>query len=505
MGEKSFRSGRFGSATVALAAAAVAALAAALQALLMALERSAGGRILWGDEIFYFSSARQLLQTGRSDLDPLWPPLYPHLLAALGGSRGAIAVVQILLLFAAAALLGDFARRAYGGGTGVLAGLLAGGLLLLDPQVAAFSHFLWPEILHLFLFVAVLWGLLLLGDGPVWLAQATAGAAGAHTKEHHHPNHLPWIAMALLGAACGIALQAKSLLLPFVPVLFWPVLRRLGPRRGVLCALIAAASLAVTLTPTLLANEREGIGFRLADSARFNLWVGLNDTSRRNLVGEIVGHEYDLYRRSAPTFAARNAILGDKIHRLMTREGWFPLALRQLGRQPFRLLDRASFFTDQLPGGAIAAEGRGYRGVAPSLAATLGTAASGIYGLALLAGIVGIARGRAAWAPGAAGFRPVLLVFLGYNLLLFLALHVKTRYRVQIMPVLDLFAAFGLAGLWEGARLSRRATVGAVAAALVVLGLAFGGRALDARWPQESLEPLPALPPRATASSETGR
>lgn len=457
-----------------------AGLAAVLQAILFALERGGTGRRLWGDEVLYLTAARRLLGGAPSDLDPLWPPLYPHFLAALGASHWAVEIAQTLLLVATALLLADLARRTYGGEehSADVAGALAGGLLLLDPQVAAFSHYLWPEIIHLFLFVAALWGLV-----RIAVRLNAAGESGS-------PSSLPLGSMVLLGVAFGLALQSKSLLLPFVPILFLPTLCRLGVRRGVLCALVAAAALAATLSPTLFANVQEGIGFRLADSSRFNLWVGLNDTSRRNLVGEIVGHKYDLYRKSAPTFPERNAILDVKIRRLVAREGIPKLALRQVERQPFRLFDRDSFFTDQLPGGAIVAEGHGYWDVPTGLAAPLRAGSIAIYVAILLAAVVGIARGRAAWAPEAAAFRPVLLGFLAYNLLLFLALHAKTRYRIQMMPVLDLFAAFGLVGLWQGVRPSRRATVGALAAALLVLGLVFGGRALDARWPQAPLAPL---------------
>ena len=41
----------------------------------------------------------------------------------------------------------------------------------------------------------------------------------------------------------------------------------------------------------------------------------------------------------------------------------------------------------------------------------------------------------------------MLLAFVAYNLALFFVLHVKTRYRVPFLPVLDLLAAAGLAAL----------------------------------------------------------
>src|SRR6185295_11448723 len=126
---RSAHSGR----AVARLAMAIAGLAAVLQALLFALERGGAGRLLWGDEVLYLTAARRVLRGGPSELDPLWPPLYPHLLAALGVSHLAVEIAQTLLLAATALLLGDLARRAYGGQgdghSGALVGVTAGGLL----------------------------------------------------------------------------------------------------------------------------------------------------------------------------------------------------------------------------------------------------------------------------------------------------------------------------------------------------------------------------------------
>ncbi len=464
------------------AATGLGGIGVLLQAALFALEGGGNGRPLWGDEISYLAAARRLLQGLPSDLDPLWPPLYPHLLAALGGSRLAVEIAQALLLLATALLWADVARRSYGGdrNASALAGAIAGGLLLADAQVAAFAHYLWPETVHLFLFVAALWGLLRLAT--------RSEPEGSEPGLRPRARILTLLFFAAIGATLGLALLAKSLLLPFLPVLFWPLVRRIGWRRALIPLAVAGVALCAVLLPTLLANALSGIGFRLADSSRFNLWVGLNDTSRRNLVGEIVGREYEIYRTSSPSYPEREAILAEKLRHLRQREGLLPLAARQLERQPFRLFDRDSFFTDQLPGGAIVVSGYGYRGVPPWTVGLLRFTGVAVYVLVLLGALFGIARGRSPWREEAAPFRPVLLAFLAYNLLLFLALHVKTRYRIQMMPALDLFAAFGFVGLWERANLSRRAAMGTLAAALLVLGLVFGGRALDARWPQAPFE-----------------
>ncbi|HXU44024.1 MAG TPA: hypothetical protein VN783_00745, partial [Thermoanaerobaculia bacterium] len=289
---------------------AVAALgvALALHAALFALDRLGGGRRLWGDEITYVRAAERLLATGRSDLDPLWPPLYPHALAALGASLPAAAAAQSLLLLAAALLLADLARRWYGGRAGDVAGFVAGWLLLADPQVAAFAHYLWPEVLHLVLFLAAVRTL-------AWVEERSSGGPGAGEGEDGAkaaPFAKVALGLAVASLALGLALQAKSLLLPFLPLLLLPVLRGQGARRAAARAALVLLVTAATSAPALVANHRAGYGWTLPDSSRFNLWVGLNDTSRRNLVGEIVGTEYERYRASAPAPPERNAILGGK-------------------------------------------------------------------------------------------------------------------------------------------------------------------------------------------------
>src|SRR6185295_14799093 len=348
--------------------------------------------------------------------------------------------------------LADLARRWYGGRAGDVAGFVAGWLLLADPQVAAFAHYLWPEVLHLVLFLAAVRTL-------AWVEERSSGGPGAGEGEDGAkaaPFAKVALGLAAASLALGLALQAKSLLLPFLPLLLLPVLRG-GARRAAVRIAVVLAVIAATSAPALVANHRAGYGWTLPDSSRFNLWVGLNDTSRRNLVGEIVGTEYERYRASAPALPERNAILGGKISALAAREGIGRLAARQLARQPFRLFDRESFLTDQLPGGAIVAQGYGYSSVPIPAAAGLRVWGTAVYAALLFLALVGLARGRAAWSPRGARWRPVWLAFLAYNLLLFLALHVKTRYRIQMLPALDLFAAFGCAGLWEGVRLSKRA------------------------------------------------
>src|SRR5690606_21491409 len=96
-----------------------------------------------------------------------------------------------------AVLLRDLWRRL---GGSVAAANAAAALFLLHPGIAAFAHWLWPELPHLFLLLAAL---CLLARVP----SATRGLAA--------------------GACIGLAILAKSLLSPF-----WPLFLLSFARRG---------------------------------------------------------------------------------------------------------------------------------------------------------------------------------------------------------------------------------------------------------------------------------
>jgi 4-amino-4-deoxy-L-arabinose transferase-like glycosyltransferase len=446
--------------------AAVAAAAVAVHGCLLWLYWHPAPKVLWGDEVRYWQAAHRLL-SGTPDWRPelLWPTLYSRFVAGVSGACGeslaAVQVAQTALLLASAVVLHDLVRRL--AGSSVAAGTSA-ALVVLYPPIVAFAHFLWPEILHLFLFSAALWILVARRTGPGW-------AVGC-------------------GLALGLTLLAKSLLTAFVPVLLgaavWPERRGAGsspwPRR-LAWAIVAAATAAATVTPTVLANARRAGVARVADSSLFNLWVGLNEQSRDDHVRPVVRQEYLRYLESGTSFREREQVLRAKISALVAERGPMAVLSAQLGRQYFRLLDRNSFLTDQLPGGPTIAGGKGYVHADPRLAGAVRGASHLTY-LALLASAP---FGLALWPYRDRRWVRVLLVFVLYNLGLFLLLHIKTRYRVQMLPVL--FAGAGGAVAWVRAwirdrntlpppSLVRVTTASVVAVLLLVLALA--GPWLDA-------------------------
>lgn len=176
----------------------------------------------------------------------------------------------------------------------------------------------------------------------------------------------------------------------------------------------------------------------ISDSALLNLWIGINDPQDRHDYDSVSRQEVAEYLLSSPLPERRARIVRWRIVHKVSEEGLGPILEEQLRKQYRRLLDKDSFFTDQLPGGRWG----------PSPANALRTAmlrawAYGAYGLLL--GLAGFGlfqvRGRRGWAVAA-----LPLSFLAFNLAIFLFLHVKTRYRVAFLPCLAFLAALRSGG-----------------------------------------------------------
>jgi 4-amino-4-deoxy-L-arabinose transferase-like glycosyltransferase len=413
---------------------------------------------LWGDEYRYLESARKLLGGDPSwRPDPLWPPLYPQfvagLLAPAHSSLIALQLAQWVLLGLSAVVLHDFVRRLTRSST---AALTAAGLVLLYPPLVGFSHYLWPEVLHLFLLVVVLWILSL------------------------KPGSLSWSLVA--GVVTGLALLAKSLLGPFIPVLMVAAWARRPATRSVLCAAAFSVAAASTVLPTVVEQHRRTGRWIVADSAAFNLWVGLNDRGRRNFSDDVVTEAYEDYVASSPHFGERDRILKLKIRQLLSDRGVGELVAGQASRQYFRLLDKDSYLTDQLPGGvAVERYEVGYIRAPRAPATATRWSSYLIYALLLATAPLGFL----VWENWDRRWLRTLALFLIYNLAVFFWLHVKSRYRIQLLPVL--FIGSGAAVAWIGERafsvdaLPRppkcRLVVG-VAIAILLEFLAFGGSLL---------------------------
>jgi hypothetical protein len=240
-------------------------------------------KTVMGDELTYLAAAGRLLRGEPAALDPLWPPLYPRVVAAclwLGQGRlWALQAAQTLLLILFGLLMREVARGLIG--RGVAPDLVAFSAVAYPP-LAAFSHYLWPEVLHLFLVAAMLWILTFRSASQGWLA--------------------------VFGLALGLSVQTKSILQGFFPVLLLPLSRGGlggGARRVALVVGVAGLS----AIPSVVTNwERHGIPL-IAEPVLFNLWVGLNDRGLESFAEPVVQSEFLAYARSSPNSLERRRIL----------------------------------------------------------------------------------------------------------------------------------------------------------------------------------------------------
>lgn len=415
-----------------------------LHATLWWIDRHPVPRTLWGDEATYLTSAMRLLAGDPLWWpEPLWPPLYPQFLAGLvwlgGESMVLVVLVQGLLLAVTAVLLFDLVSRLT---QSRAAGFVAAVVTLGYPPLAAFSHYLWPEIVHLFLFVVLLWILVARVETAWWCAVA--------------------------GVALGLALLSKSLLLPFVPVFLVAAVWGRPWRHAVVAVVLVSALAAATVAPTVIANARRLGTPSIANSATFNLWVGLNDVGRESFRNDVVWPEFQRWVASADTHAARDRILRSQIRDFVRERGFASVLADQFSKQPFRLFNAGCYFTDQLPGGAAQTQaGAGYLGLGPR--------AGGVLTVVVLCSVLGMyvvaAMGLAFGGCRGARWVRVLLLFIAYNLVLLLFLHVKTRYRIQMLPAA--LVGVGCLVAWIEAGWRPRPTATRLVAAVGVISLLF--------------------------------
>ena len=407
---------------------------------------------LIGDEGYYLYLAQQIAAGQVVEHHPFWPPLYAEAMGRLSAVVGLLPLswqlVQILMWLLTGLVYADIGWRLFGSQRIATLILL---LFFLSPELMAFSHFLWPEIPHLFFFGLAVWLLI-------------------------HPS-AGWFRFGLAGVLLGLAVLTKSLLVPFLPLLVlfvvwvlpdaWPA--RIGK------AMVLSLMLIVTVLPMVLENSRQ---HALGASGVFNLWVGLNDVGRQDYKNELAGPEKEAFEAYGTSFIERNTHYQHKIADFVEKNGLLTILSAQLAKQYFRLFHAATFFTTQLPGGPRQA----YHFPEWPLAPLLRGGAYLMHGLVLGLAALGLSCLRLR----PVGWLHLLVFFVLYNLGVFLFIHVKTRYVIQFLPVLMIFASLAvdrLLGWWSGSpdRLppstcwSRwRLGLGGVLA-LVVEGLAFRG------------------------------
>ncbi len=246
------------------------------------------------------------------------------------------------------------------------------------------------------------------------------------------------IACGLAGAAIGLALLSKSLLAGFWPLLLLPLLR--WPLRS--SHWRAAAAFVIVLlavTGPFLWSGWQATGKPLiADSSTYNLYVGLHDDWRSDYIHDQGGQYMRQYLDAGVTPRQRSRVFGQRISDDLQAKGLATVLGERLSVQYFRLFNAKR---------------------------TL---------LSLL------------W---------LIILFFGYQLALFLGLHVKARFLLPMLPFLSGFAASALvsvlpvstSGLPSPLSAERWRVVVALALATLFLFLACAGPWLDSSCVTEQL------------------
>ena len=378
-------------------------------------------RPLSGDEKRYVEVATAWAVGEPAELDPLWPPGYPAVVALIlrcGGSLAGVVGLQVAALFVAGLAL---ARIALVLGASPAGAAAAASLLVLDPEIAGFAWLFRPEALHLALFLVAL---LLVLPAP----------------RFRRPLQL-----LLLGVVLGLAISLKSLLLPFLPLYLLLVVRGSGPaaewRRGLARAGLVVVSLALVLAPVVLYEHSRSGAWTLGGSARFNLWVGLTDLAPRSLAEDRTWEEYLEYRAGGATFNERQDALTRRLRELAQARGLPAIVAGQFPRQYLRLFDRESYFSAALPPrGSRFVAGEGFRAAPPWLARLFAAGEAGLYVAILVGAPFGLVRLVRERKPGAYA----VAALLAGQLLLFWFVHVKSRYRLTLLPLLVLGVVWSL-------------------------------------------------------------
>ncbi|MFN7972883.1 MAG: hypothetical protein U0166_11125 [Acidobacteriota bacterium] len=366
-----------------------------------------GPRALLPDEARIWNAAYELAIGGNHAPTFLEPPGEAYVAAVLVRAFGPtllpLQFLQIALLIA-----GGFALRALAGAVGLSrqAADLCLMSYLCNPELVAASHYVLPDVAHLFFAICA--------------ALCIARGRSALT--------------VVAGLSLGAAVLLRSLLIPLVPLFAlaaaWP---RAGRGWSIRPALLLLGGVGGIAVPAMAASEIAWSHGSLGAGAAFHVWIGLNDRGDHGLVDEIEDSERDRYLASSTDPGERERVYRRKVWEKVREDGAVATLRRQVPRQLRRLVRKESFFTDQLPGGATPT----YSNAMTAWATFAFRAGSYFtYAVLLATGITGM------FVPAPAAIRKRMrpfLVFVFFGLATAMVFHVSSRDRLPLLPVLFLY------------------------------------------------------------------
>jgi hypothetical protein len=398
-----------------------------------------GGMPLIVDEGNYVGLALPLSQ-GMGFVDKwVWlrPPGYPLFLASIlvltGGSLPAAAFVQVLLSVANIGVLYALTVEVFRLRSDVApakaqaAGLVAAGLMAVNPHVVFYSNLFMVETLYLLGFTTVVWALL--RARRAWRIDGVSRQALAF--------------MVLAGVAGGAAVLVRSLLLSFTPLLlawFWWALPRSGnlvkrnpfalrwSGRALLPLAVFVVAMFAVILPWTVRNYARYERFLLVETTGgYQMWLYNDNISRDEINSRLMAIRNPVDREQYASAQAQHAILSD-----------LPAFADEAARRFVEawpvddFSEYKTFFRNKYPAGDSTPR---------DVFAWLGTIF--YIGLGILA-IWGFAI-----APGRTFKGLVLLVLLHYAVTTMIT-HAEFRYRMPLYPFASIYAGWAivmLAGL----------------------------------------------------------
>jgi hypothetical protein len=369
---------------------------------------------LAGDEASWIDMAISQVARLRHPFSPLnspiifYPPGYPYFIAAVYtafGNLEAVRWVQALL----GALLVPLVGRVGALSFSPRVGLIAAGVAALYPDLVWYSTHFWSETLFL---VLLWWGLERL---------LTTGAGR---------RLLPALASGVLLALAALTRETALHFAPLAALwLIFSTSRACPTRRGAAQAATLLLAAALTVAPWTYRNWiKLGAFIPISVFGPMNLWQGNTDLTRDALYEQFdavpeIGARYEMaWSRARQEILARQPLwIFEKLHSELPRFfGIDPELVHHLGA------------------GAYGPRGPG-----------LETAARVVMGLPYLLVMAFFSAGVVAAPPTRS--RVLLLLFFIYYTALHVVAYGADRFRVPVLPVLFVFAAFGWTAWRNGA------------------------------------------------------
>ncbi|VAW36171.1 hypothetical protein MNBD_GAMMA01-79 [hydrothermal vent metagenome] len=416
--------------------------------------------MLLGDEQRYLDTGLAIAAGGDWHPSPLWPPMQSVLIALFAkiftNPLLPLQIFQYSLLLLSGFILKDIVFRET---NNKLAAQLALAIMILYPSWLAYSQYLWPEVIHVTLFVAIIW---------------------INRYQYHSYK---W--MLLSGFLLGLAILFKSLLLLFVPFLYLPLLLNLRLDKALLKMTLSILVATLVIAPAAIKAHKMTGSWMVSNSSMFNLWVGLNDNKRQSFTNDIAAPMYHTYMDSADTDAQRNLIAKDNAIEKIQRDGYINTLVNQLSKQYFRLFDYQSFFSQQFQGEKNDNYVNKYKHRYDEPLVAIVLVFNNIF---YLFGLIAMSFGLIVSIKKSVIAQQFAL-FLLYTLALFALLHVKSRFRIPLQPLMAFYAGYLYCYLnsnnWSLTKFveNRKYVTLSVVSVIFITVLVFSAKLLDKYFP----------------------